>query len=79
MTSSSISTSPSSALTLTSPPPTFPSTSTFLLGNVAFDELPRPDINSEAVDFRAASELRPAVGLALLVAARRVHESRTAH
>ena len=62
MTSSSISTSPSSALTLTSPPPTFPSTSTFLLGNVAFDELPRPDINSEAVDFRAASESLSAGG-----------------
>ena len=27
-----------------------------LAGNVAFDELPRPDVNSEAVDFRAASE-----------------------
>jgi ATP-dependent DNA helicase RecG len=30
--------------------------------NVAFDELPRPDVNSEAVDFRAASEFLSAGG-----------------
>jgi len=33
-----------------------------LAGNVAFDELPRPDVDSEAVDFRAASEFLSARG-----------------